>query len=258
MGAHLRQSTIHRDVGQFGVVRREDTEAVLQQSQRMETLGGMAAGIAHDINNLMTVVSANLELACAHPSSDRQADQLARAVREAERVRRLTQQMLSFSYKQHDGAHPAELGQLIEGSDNLIAQAAGTGVDIRFELTPKPLPVMVDAGQFDLALLNLVRNAADAMQAHGTLTISTDERDLEGAGQFVAVAVSDTGVGMASEVMRRATERFFTTKERGRGTGLGLTMVKDFAEQSGGRLEIESAPNRGTRITLVLPRCKWI
>jgi signal transduction histidine kinase len=238
--------------------RREHTEAVLQQSQRMETLGSMAAGIAHDINNLMTVVSANLELACAHPSSERQADQLARAVCGAERVRRLTQQMLSFSYKQSDSACSAELGELIEGSDSLIAQVAGTGIDIRFDLTPKPLPVMIDAGQFELALLNLVRNAVDAMQAHGTLTISTDERDLDGTEEFVAVVVSDTGGGMRSEVMRRATERFFTTKERGRGTGLGLSMVKDFAEQSGGRLEIESAPNRGTRVAIVLPRCKWI
>jgi signal transduction histidine kinase len=256
MGAEAVYKKTYRGVSQLGVVRREDTESEPQQSHLMETLGGMAVGIAHDINYLMTVVLANLELACAHPSSERQADQLARAVWGAERVRRLTQQMLSFSYKGSDGVRPAELRQLIEGLESLISQAAGTGIDVQFELTPKPLPVMVNAGQFDLALLNLARNAVGAMQDGGTLTICTDECDLDGAGQFVMVTVSDTGAGMTPEVMRRATEPFFTTKLRGRGTGLGLTMVQGFAEQSGGRLEIESAPNQGTRVTIVLPRCK--
>jgi signal transduction histidine kinase len=254
--AVCKQYTINQDVSRFGAVRRECTKGELQQSRRMETLGGMAARIAHDINYLMSLVSANLELACALPSSERQADQLARAVWGAERVRRLTQQMLSFSYKQSDGAHRAELRHLIESLESLIAQVSGTGVDVQFDLTPKPLPVMVNAGQFDLALLNLVRNAVGAMQDRGTLTISTDERDLDGEGQFVTVTVSDTGVGMTPEVMRRATEPFFTTKLRGRGTGLGLSMVQGFAEQSGGRLEMESAPNWGTRVTLVLPRCR--
>lgn len=252
----VSKHTIYRDASQFGVVQREDTEDALQRSRRMETLGGISAGVAHEINNLMTVVTANLEQACAHPNGERQATQLARAVWGAERVCRLTQQMLSFSHRQSDGERPAELGKLIEGLDSLIAQVAGTGVEVRFDLKHRPLPVTVDAGQFDLALLNLVRNAVDAMQEGGTLTISADQRDLDGAGQLVVVTVSDTGAGMLPEVIQRATEPFFTTKERGHGTGLGLSMVQSFAEQSGGRLEIESAPNRGTRVTIVLPRCR--
>jgi signal transduction histidine kinase len=177
-----KQPMISRDVNQFGVVRCEDADDVLQQSRRIAMLGGMSAGIAHEINNLMTVVTVNLEQACAHASSERQATQLSRVVWGAERVRRLTQQMLSFSHRQSDGERLAELGELIEGLDSLIAQVAGTGVEVRFDLTLKPLPVMVDAGQFDLALLNLVRNAVDAMQEGGTLTISADQRDLDGAG----------------------------------------------------------------------------
>ena len=123
------------------------------------------------------------------------------------------------------------------------------------ELAPEPLAARIDPGQMELALLNLVRNAADAIPQGGRIVVSTRLRrydDVTGAAA-VEIAVSDTGVGMAPEVVRRATEPFFTTKERGKGTGLGLSMVNGFAEQSDGRMEIESVPGAGTTVRLVFP-----
>ena len=120
--------------------------------------------------------------------------------------------------------------------------------------TPGPAPVWLDASQLELALINLARNAVDAMPEGGQLTVRTSAIDLNETGQWIAVTVADTGEGMTPEVVRKAAEPFFTTKERGKGTGLGLSMVAGFAEQSGGRMQIESAPGQGTRITLVLPR----
>ena len=238
---------------QLDVTKRRAAEAVMQQSQRMEALGGMAAGVAHEFNNLMTIVAGSLEQARRHPSSDRQAEQLARAAWGTEHAGRLTQQMLSFSGRQFHDPKLADLGALARNLDSLLAQAAGPDVTLVLSLCPEPLPVLVDAGQLELALLNLVRNAADAMPGGGTLTISTARQGAGTEGCQAVLAVADTGTGMLPEVVRRATEPFFTTKERGKGTGLGLSMVRGFAEQSGGRLDLDSLPGRGTRVSIVLP-----
>ena len=237
---------------QLDVTKRRAAEAVLQQSQRMEALGSMATGVAHEFNNLMTVVAGSLEQARKQPSSERQAEQLARAAWGTEHAGRLTQQMLSFSGRQFHDAKPADLGALARNLDSLMAQAAGADVRLALELCPEPLPVLVDAGQLELALLNLVRNAVDAMPGGGTLTVSKAQ-EAKAGGRKAVLAVADTGCGMPPEVVRRATEPFFTTKERGKGTGLGLSMVRGFAEQSGGRLDIDSAPGKGTRVSIVLP-----
>ena len=238
---------------QLDVTKRRQAEAVMQQSQRMEALGSMATGVAHEFNNLMTIVAGSLEQARAHPSSERQAKQLARAAWAADHAGRLTQQMLSFSRRQFHDAKPADLGSLARNLDSLMGQVAGDSVALEVSLSPEPLPVAVDAGQLELALLNLVRNAADAMPDGGRLKIST--RSLgAGDGQLLAVLeVADTGTGMTPDVARRATDPFFTTKDRGKGTGLGLSMVDGFAQQSGGRMDIESAPGQGTRVRIVLP-----
>lgn len=239
---------------QLDVTKRRAAEAVLQQSQRMEALGTMAASVAHEFNNLMTVVAGSLEQARKHPSNERQANQLARATWGTEHAGRLTQQMLSFSGRQFHDAKLADLNVLASNLDSLMAQLAGPDIKLALELCPEPLPVQVDAGQLELALLNLVRNAADAMPGGGTLTISTGPHGRNVDDGRVALAVADTGVGMPPEVLRRAAEPFFTTKERGKGTGLGLSMVRGFTQQSGGLLEINSAPGLGTRVSVVLPR----
>ncbi len=238
---------------QLDVTKRREAEAVVQQSQRMEALGSMATGVAHEFNNLMTVVAGSLEQARAHPSSDRQAKQLARAAWGAEHAGRLTQQMLSFSRRQFHDAKLADLGLLARDMDSLMAQVAGPAVALRMDAPPAPLPVMVDVGQLELALLNLVRNAADAMPGGGGLTIGAHPRGADGPAPVAVLEIADTGCGMTPDTVRRAIEPFFTTKDRGKGTGLGLSMVYGFARQSGGTLEIDSAPGQGARIRIVLP-----
>lgn len=238
---------------QIDVTKRRAAEAVLEQSQRMEALGGMAAGVAHEFNNLMTIVLGSTEQAMAAPSSERQRRQLERIEHAAQLAGRLTQQMLGFARRQFHDARGHDLGQLVRNLDSLVAQVAGPGVAVALDLAPEPLPVRLDAGQFELAVVNLVRNAADAMPGGGRITLATRLLDLDGAGRFATLLVADTGEGMAPEVARKAAEPFYTTKERGKGTGLGLSMAAGFAAQSGGRLEIDSVPGKGTRVTLVFP-----
>lgn len=237
---------------QIDVTRRKEAEAVLQQSQRMETLGALASNVAHEFNNLMTIVVASIERADAAASDERQRRHLERADWGARRAGRLTQQMLSFARRQFLDGQAADLGELVRELDGILAQVPGPDVTLDFDLAEAPLPVRLDTGQFELALINLVRNAGDAMAQGGRVTIATRACDDE-AG-WVEISVADTGTGMTPEVARRAGEPFFTTKERGRGTGLGLSMVQGFVGQSGGRLRIDSAPGRGTTMRLVFPR----
>ena len=253
---------------QLDVTRRREAEALAQQGQRMDALGSMAAGVAHEFGNMMTIVRGSLEQARRSPSSDRQAEQLARAEWGAAQAARLTQQMLNFAHWQAPASKLADLGELVRNMDSLMRQVAGINIALTVDAPPEPLPVLVDAGQVELAVFNLVQNAAAAM-AHPspggstreagarpgsrTLTISTRRLYRSGAGAFAVLEVADTGAGMAPEVARRAAEPFFSTKGRGKGTGLGLSMVRDCAEQSGGTLEIDSALGQGTRIRIVLP-----
>lgn len=253
---------------QLDVTRRREAEALAQQGQRMDALGSMAAGVAHEFGNMMTIVRGSLEQARRNPSSDRQAEQLARAEWGAAQAARLTQQMLNFAHWQAPTSKLADLGELVRNMDSLMRQVAGIGITLTVDALPEPLPVLVDAGQVELALFNLVQNAAAAMAQPSpggstreagartggrTLTISTRRLYRGGAGEFAVLEVADTGAGMAPDVARRAIEPFFTTKGTGKGTGLGLSMVRDCAEQSGGTLEIDSAVDQGTRIRIVLP-----
>jgi len=238
---------------QLDVTKQREAEAMMQQGQRMDALGSMAAGGAHEFGNMMTIVRGSLEQARRHPSSERQAEQLARAEWGAAQAARLTQQMLSFAHWQAPTSKLADLGELVRNMDDLMKQVAGIGIALTVDAPPEPLPVLVVASQLELALFNLVQNAADAMLEGGALTISTRRSHRCDAGEFAVLEVADTGVGMAPEVARRATEPFFTTKGRGKGTGLGLSMVRDCAEQCGGGLEIDSTMGQGTRIRIVLP-----
>ncbi len=253
---------------QLDVTRRREAEALAQQGLRMDALGSMAAGVAHEFGNMMTIVRGSLEQARRNPSSDRQAEQLARAEWGAAQAARLTQQMLNFAHWQAPALKLADLGELVRNMDSLMRQVAGINIALTMEAPPEPLPVLVDAGQVELAVFNLVQNAAAAMAQPSpggstpevsarpgdrTLTISTRRLYRGDAGAFAVLEVADTGSGMAPEVARRAAEPFFSTKGRGKGTGLGLSMVRDCAEQSGGGLEIDSVLGQGTRIRIVLP-----
>ncbi len=240
---------VYHFASQLNVTRRREAEAVFHQSQRMETLGTMASGMAHEFNNLMTIVLASLERAEDEADAARRAKQIARATWGAQRAARLTSQMLSFARRQFHDNKTLDVGELLREFDNILDQMAGDGVRVTLDIPPEPLVAAFDAGQMELALLNLVRNAADAMPKGGEIIIRA-----RSCTEGIAITVIDSGMGMAAEVAQRATEPFFTTKERGKGTGLGLSMVNGFVEQSGGRLDIETTPGMGTAVRLVFPR----
>ena len=238
---------------QLDVTRRHEAEAVLQQAQRLETLGSMASGVAHEFNNLMTVVLGSLsqlERGMAEDSRERQ--RLDRAKWAAGQAGRLTQQMLSFARRQFHDNQPVDLNTLLDGFDGIMRQMAGPKVRLTLDLAPGPLVVELDSGQMEMALLNLVRNASDAMPDGGALVIQTGRAGTDGTA-MASVAVRDEGTGMSPEVRQRALEPFFTTKPQGAGTGLGLSMVNGFAAQSGGTMGIDSEAGRGTTVTLRFP-----
>ena len=228
---------------------RREADDAKARSQRMDSLGSMAAGIAHEFNNLMTVALGSLERARKEPLSPRQAEAVERVEWAARAAGRLTQQMLSFAGRQRLAAELLDLNVAVRNMDGLLRQAAAD-VDFDIRLAAETLVARVDAGQLELALLNLVRNATDASPDCGTVRVST-RRGTE-AG-FVEVAVADDGEGMSVDVAARAAEPFFTTKPVGKGTGLGLSMVAGFCRQSGGTMRIESERGHGTVVRLVLP-----
>ncbi len=233
---------------QLDVTRRHEAEAVLQQAQRLETLGSMASGVAHEFNNLMTVALGSisqLERGMAEGSLERQ--RLDRAKWAAQQAGRLTQQMLSFARRQFHDNQMLDLNRLISDFDGIMQQMAGPSIRLSLELAEQELWVDLDPGQLEMALLNLVRNASDAMPSGGRIALRSR---LDGG---VKLDVRDTGTGMPPDVIKRATEPFFTTKPKGVGTGLGLSMVNGFAAQSGGSMEITSVPGEGTVVTLCFP-----
>ncbi len=238
---------------QVDVTRRK--EAALHQQQRSDTVGAMASGVAHAFNNLMTVVVASIDQASIQATSKSQRLQLARAEEAARSAGTLTQQMLSFARRQFLEEHTVDLNGLVADLNGLVIKMTGNRVE--FELAARPVLARLDPGQLELALVALVRNAADATPKGERIAVTTREyRSWDAAeGQtgrtWVELAVVDQGDGMLPEVARRATEPFFTT--RCNGTGLGLSMVHGFVEQSRGRMRIETEPGQGTTVRLVFP-----
>ena len=246
---------VYHFASQLDVTRTREAEAVLQQSQRMDTLGSMASSLAHEFNNLMTIVLANLERLDGETDPDRRARKVEHATWGARRAAKLTDQMLSFARRQFHDDRVVDVNRTLAAFDAILDQMAGPKARLRLELADGLLPASVDASQLEMALLNLVRNAADAASAGGEIIIATGVRkpdDLED-GPWVEIAVSDNGSGMTADVARRSMEPFFTTKAHGRGTGLGLSMVKSFVEQSSGMLELESTPGGGTTVRMIFP-----
>jgi signal transduction histidine kinase/ActR/RegA family two-component response regulator len=246
--------------------RRAQAEDALRQAQKMEAVGRLTGGIAHDFNNHLTVISSNVELLKRRLPENaaglaRHADAAMQGVR---RAATLTQRLLAFSRQQALDPEPLEVGRLVSGMLDLLRRTLGEGVAIETMLAGGSWLTRIDANQLESTLVNLAVNARDAMPQGGTLTIETANAALDASyaarhtdlmpGQYVMIAVRDTGTGMSADVQARAFEPFFTTKPFGEGTGLGLSMVYGFVKQSGGHVRIESAQGQGTTIRLYLPR----
>jgi PAS domain S-box-containing protein len=241
------------------IAQRQRAEDQLRQAQKVELIGQLTGGVAHDFNNLLTAVIGNLELVRKHLPSDPRLTRLVEgALQGAQRGASLTQRLLAFARRQDLKVEPRNLVELIRGMANLIERSAGVQVETRFDLPARVPPVLVDANQIELAILNLVVNARDAMPEGGTIAIKLEEAEAPrgsdlAPGPYVRLMVSDTGQGMDPDTLRRATEPFFSTKELGKGTGLGLSMIHGLALQLNGGLRLASAVGRGTTAELWLP-----
>ncbi len=231
----------------------------LRQSQKMEALGQLTGGIAHDFNNLLTVIVGGLDLISKKVGDEKLKRYADNALSAAERGARLTAQLLAFSRVQKLEPRPVDVAMLIENMRPLLRNVLGPAISKRFDLDRAMPPVMADPTQLELAVLNLAINARDAMPGGGTLHLGTRSVSVAGDsemidGDYVEVAIGDTGSGMPPEVAARAFEPFFTTKDVGKGTGLGLSMVYGVARQSGGTARIESTPGEGTTVRLYFRR----
>lgn len=231
----------------------------LRQSQKMEALGQLTGGIAHDFNNLLTVVVGGLDLISKKVEDQKLKRYADNALSAAERGARLTAQLLAFSRVQKLEVRPTLVAPLIENMRPLLRNVLGPAIAKRFDLDPAMVPVMADPTQLELAVLNLAINARDAMPDGGTLYFGShivkvaDDPEMPD-GEYVEVAIRDSGTGMPPDVVARAFEPFFTTKDVGKGTGLGLSMVYGVARQSGGTARIESEPGEGTTVKLYFRR----
>ncbi len=248
--------------------RREQVEEAFRQSQKMEAIGRLTGGIAHDFNNLLTAIGGGIDyLAKPEPKNDERTQRYAAMAREAvQRATTLTHRLLAFARQQPLDMKPVNLNRLVAGMSDLLLRTLGEDVEIETVLAGGLWPAESDAHQLENALLNLAINARDAMPEGGKLTIETQNAHLDAAyaashsevepGQYVQLAVTDTGCGMPADIIDRVFDPFFTTKPVGKGTGLGLSMVYGFVKQSGGHLKIYSEVGRGTTVKLYLPRSR--
>ncbi|MHA6770184.1 histidine kinase famiy protein [Sphingobium ummariense] len=246
---------------QLDVTRRRSSEQAFRQAQKMEAIGQLTAGLAHDFNNLLQVVTGNLDIVLGDDLSDAQRRMLGNAARAAERGARLTRQLLAFARKTRLEPRRINMNDLIHEFGDLIDNTVGAQIRLVTALERRLPPVQIDPTHLEMAVLNILINARDAMPGGGTVTIATELWKLNGnaaahglpEGDYVVLSIRDEGHGMSPEVRQRATEPFFSTKGKDRGTGLGLAMVHGFVQQSLGRLEIDSEPGQGTTMRLLFP-----
>ncbi len=241
------------------VTERKELEAAVRQGQKMEAIGQLTGGIAHDFNNLLQVIQGHAELLL----DDHDGASAEAIMRAAQRGGELTSRLLAFGRRQTLMPMPIETGDLIDGLLSMLSRTIGETYEIRTEVEPGTWPAHADPGQLEASILNLTLNARDAMPNGGLIVISSrnaapdevksDSREAPDGG-FVAISVRDTGAGMSEETREKAVEPFYTTKGVGEGSGLGLSMVYGFMRQSGGFLGIDSAPGKGSTITMYLPR----
>lgn len=253
---------------QLDISRRRDAEQALGQARKMEALGQLTGGIAHDFNNLLQVISGYLDiinLALRSPVPD-----LSRVARSTDSIRKasgkaamLTQQLLAFARKQRLEGRTINLNSLTEGFTDLVQRTLGGDIHVRTALAPGLWNCRLDPTQMEVALLNILINARDAMSGKGTLRIQTSNEDLSSdepalqlglkPGLYVCLAVVDDGPGIPPDILPRVMDPFFTTKDEGKGTGLGLSMVYGFVKQSGGSVRISSGPQGGTTVAIYFP-----
>lgn len=242
---------------------REASEAALRQSQKMDAIGQLTGGIAHDFNNMLTGILSSLDIVRMRLEMGRM-DGLERfldaATASSQRAAALTQRLLAFSRRQSLDSRTVDLNELVGSTQHLLRSTLGETIRIRTALSDTPLRANLDSNQFESALLNLAINARDAMPDGGELTLRTAHVDVEEgemlavpAGEYALVAVSDSGTGMPPEVVERIFEPFFTTKPIGKGTGLGMSMIYGFMQQSGGHITVDSTPGQGTTVSLFMP-----
>jgi PAS domain S-box-containing protein len=262
-GMWVAEENQHFFIG-HDMTERTKLEQELRQSQKMEAIGQLTGGLAHDYNNLLTVILGNAELLTESLQSQPALLPLAQAtVDAADRSAVLTQRLLAFGRRQALDAKTTDLNQLVYGMMDLVRISTGEQIEIDLALDDNPWIVKVDRGQLETAILNLVVNARDAMKNVGRLRIETAKASFDEeaasispevkAGNFMMLSISDNGSGMSPETLSRVFEPFFTTKETGKGTGLGLSMVYGFVKQSGGHISIYSEPGIGTSVKLYFP-----
>ncbi len=247
--------------------RRRQVEEELLQAQKLEAVARLAGGVAHDFNNMLAVIMSAAEMAIpqADPKSTLYQD-LMHIHEAAQRSAGLTRQLLAFSRKQIRRPRSLDLNEIITGQEKMLRRLLGEDLSIVLDLGKDLWPVNMDPSQVDQILANLMVNARDAIPGVGTVTVKTENVDMEAApagenrplreGRFVALVVGDTGSGMDAETMDRIFEPFFTTKAQGRGTGLGLSTVYGIVQQSGGVIQVSSAPGEGTTFRIYLPRAE--
>jgi PAS domain S-box-containing protein len=241
------------------------TELALQQSQKLETIGKLTGGVAHDFNNLLQVISGNLQLLETDVAGNERAERrLTNALGGVNRGAKLASQLLAFGRRQALEPKTLKIGRLILGMEDMLRRTLGEAVEIETVVSASLWNTFADPTQIENALLNLAINARDAMDGTGKLTVEAGNALLDDdyarghtdvvPGQYVMLAVTDTGCGMAPDVLAQAYEPFFSTKPEGKGSGLGLSMVYGFVKQSGGHLKIYTEPEYGTTVKLYLPR----
>jgi PAS domain S-box-containing protein len=239
----------------------EKTREALLQSQKMDAIGQLTGGIAHDFNNLLMAVQGSLELMRKRlPDDPKLAALLENAVQGTRRGVTLTSRMLAFARRQELAQEAVDIANLVHGMKDLLQSSIGPTVSIETRFPLAMSPALVDANQLEMALINLVVNARDAMPSGGQIIIATQQANIRAgninrlkAGSYICLSVSDTGMGMDEATLNRAMEPFFTTKGPGKGTGLGLSMVHGVTEQFGGRFTLRSRKGKGTTAELWLP-----
>lgn len=247
------------------VAERRQAEASLAQSQKMETIGQLTGGVAHDFNNLLQVVAGNLQLIARDVATNERAQtRISKAMAGVTRGAKLASQLLAFGRRQALEPKVVNVTLFVRDMDDMLRRAIGEGIEIETIVEGGLWNTFVDPSQIENALLNLAINARDAMEGQGRLTIELGNASLDDdyarthseviAGQYVMLAVSDTGTGIAPDIIEKVFDPFFSTKEEGKGSGLGLSMVYGFVKQSGGHIKIYSELGEGTTIKLYFPR----